>query len=98
MPEAALATQIETSPADDLAAWARLRNLACELTVELTLPNVKVRDLMRMQCGLVIDSRWEVSADVPIQVNGVLIAWGEFEVVAGRLAVRLTELAQPRSE
>ncbi len=98
MPETAAVTQLETSIADDSAAWARVRNLGCELTVELALPGIKVRDLMGYQSGWVIDSPWEVSADVPVLVNGVLIAWGEFEVVGGRLAVRITELAQPSEE
>jgi flagellar motor switch/type III secretory pathway protein FliN len=98
MPETAAAKQIETSPADDSAAWARVRTLACELTVELILPDVKVRHLIHLQNGLVIDSRWAVGADVPVRINGTLVAWGEFEVVAGRLAVRITELAQQRSE
>ena len=94
MPESAAVTQGETPAVDDSVAWARVRNLGCSLTVELALPDITVRDLMQMQGDTVIDSRWEVSADVPLLVNGVLIAWGEFEVVGGRLAVRITELAQ----
>jgi flagellar motor switch/type III secretory pathway protein FliN len=34
-----------------------------------------------------------VSGDVPLWVNGQVIAWCEFEVVHERLGVRLTELA-----
>ncbi len=98
MPETAAVTQLESSLVDDSAAWARVRKLACDLTVDLSLPEIRVCDLMRMQSGWIIDSQWEVSADVPLLINGVLIAWGEFEVVAGRLAVRITELAQPATE
>lgn len=94
MPETAAAPQVETSLADHSAAWARARNLACELTVELALPGIRVRDLVSMRTGTVIESHWQVSADVPLLVNGVLLAYGEFEVVVGRLALRLTELAQ----
>ncbi len=93
MPETAAATQSETPASGSPGAWARVQSLACDLTVELALPEVRVRDLMQMRPGWVIDSSWEVSADVPMRVNGVLIAWGEFEVVAGRLAVRMTELS-----
>jgi flagellar motor switch/type III secretory pathway protein FliN len=85
--------QPTTSPAEPPAAWAGVQGLACELTVDLALPGVKVRDLMRMERNMVIDSHWQLSADVPIRVNGELIAWSEFEVVGQRLAVRVTELA-----
>jgi flagellar motor switch/type III secretory pathway protein FliN len=93
MPESAAAPQPETSTSETSAAWKRVQDLSCELTVDLSLPGLKVRDLMRMGKDLVIDSQWQVSSDVPLRVNGELIAWGEFEVVGNRLAVRLTELA-----
>lgn len=96
MPEVAATSQKEAFAQEDLPGWARVRNLVCELTVELPLPNTTVRDLTRMEKGWVIDSRWAVGADVPMRINEVLIAWGEFEVVAGRLALRITELAQPQ--
>jgi len=75
------------------ADWTRVHGLRCELAVELAVPGVKVRDLMSMRSGTVINSRWQLSADVPLRVNGELIAWSEFEVVGKKLAVRITELA-----
>jgi len=32
------------------------------------------------------------STDIPLQVNGMLMAWTEFEVVGERLAARITDL------
>jgi flagellar motor switch/type III secretory pathway protein FliN len=40
----------------------------------------------------VINSHWRVGTDIPLRLNGELIASGEFEVVGNNLAVRLTEL------
>jgi flagellar motor switch/type III secretory pathway protein FliN len=93
MSESASAAQSQTDTAETSAAWTRVQGLSCELTVDLPLPGMKVRDLMQLGKDLVIDSRWQVSSDVPMRVNGGLIAWGEFEVVGDRLAVRMTELA-----
>jgi flagellar motor switch/type III secretory pathway protein FliN len=73
--------------------WAGLHGLPCELTVDLPLPGFTVGDLLRLAKSSLIDTHWSISADVPLRVNGELIAWCEFEVVRSNLAVRLTELA-----
>ena len=72
--------------------WARVQDMACDLTVELTVPGFRVRDLIQLQKRAVIDTHWPVGNDVPLRLNGELLAWCEFEVVENRLAVRLTEL------
>ena len=74
-------------------AWDRYARLQCEFTVEVPLPSVKLADLLDLKVGSVIDSRWKVGTDIPARVNGVVIAWSEFEVVSGKLAVRVTDLA-----
>ena len=73
-------------------AWAQALLLPCTLTVDLVLPGFTVRDWLQLNRESVIDSRWQVTADVPLRVNGVLIAWVEFEVVNDHRAVRITEL------
>jgi flagellar motor switch protein FliN len=93
MAQTAAAPQPDSSANEPPADWSSVHGLICELTVELALPGVRVRDLMGMQRDIVIDSHWQLSADVPLRVNGELIAWSEFEVVGKRLAVRVTELA-----
>ena len=52
-----------------------------------------VADLVQLERGRIIATHWTVGQDVPLRINGALIAWSEFEVVQNRLAVRLTELA-----
>ena len=80
--------------ADPLAdSWRRVEPLPCLLMVEIPVPGFTVADLVHLERGRIIASRWTVGQDVPLRVNGELIAWSEFEVVQNRLAVRLTELA-----
>jgi len=73
--------------------WRPVLALPCQLSADLPLPEFKVRDFLKLKPGSVISSRWLVTLDVPVQVNGVVIGWGEFEGSNGRLAVRVTELA-----
>jgi flagellar motor switch protein FliN len=93
MAAAGPAPQPEAKPQAEPDPWAHVLKLPCLLTVELPLPEFTVGTLMHLQQGMVIDSHWNVSDDLPLRINGELIAWSEFEVVANRLAVRLTELA-----
>jgi len=100
MSESAAATRAETKLAasampDKKAharSWDAVLGLRCDLSIEVPLPGFKVYDLSRLRPQMVIASQWRVGDDVPLRVNGQLIAWSEFEVVRGRLAVRITEL------
>jgi flagellar motor switch/type III secretory pathway protein FliN len=73
--------------------WRPLLGLACDLTVDLPLPDFRVADFLQLHPGSVISTRWRLTRDVPLRANGVLIAWVEFERSGTRLALRLTELA-----
>jgi len=73
--------------------WGQVKNLACELTVDIGLTDFKVGDVLKLGRQTVVNTLWQVGRDVPLRVNGVLIGYGEFEVVKNHLAVRLTELA-----
>lgn len=84
------------SPRPEPAAaepWARVESLPCLLTVEIPVPAFTVADLVHLAPGRIIATRWIAGQDVPLRINGELIAWSEFEVVEDRLAVRITELA-----
>jgi flagellar motor switch/type III secretory pathway protein FliN len=80
----------ETPAADP---WARVEALPCLLTVEIPVHGFTVSDLVHLDRGRIIATRWTVGQDVPVRINGELIAWSEFEVAQDHLAVRLTELA-----
>jgi len=73
--------------------WQCVLALPCQLTVDLPLTNFTVADFVKLRSGSVVATAWRVSRDVPLRVNGTLIAWAEFEGSGNRLAVRLTELA-----
>jgi flagellar motor switch/type III secretory pathway protein FliN len=68
-------------------------DLRCELTVDLAIPDFKIADLLKLRQGAVVDACWRLGQDVPLRLNGTLVALIEFELVVDRLAVRLTELA-----
>ncbi|HME12767.1 MAG TPA: FliM/FliN family flagellar motor C-terminal domain-containing protein [Candidatus Acidoferrum sp.] len=91
---AIVTTAKETPPpvaADDL--WTEAGYLRCTLSVDLPLRLFTVRDLLQLEPGAILESNHVNGADVPVVVNTQLIAWAEFEVVAQRIAVRVTELA-----
>jgi len=80
-------------PRLDEARWRPVLRLSCRLTVDVPLPGFKVKDLLELRAGSVITTGWRVNRNIPVRVNGTLIAWGEFEGAKGRLAVRVTDLA-----
>lgn len=88
-----IAADEKFGPANPSDKWMAVKDLACYLTVDLPLPGFRVADLMELGARTVIDTHWPVGNDVPLRMNGELLAWCEFEVVENRLAVRLTELA-----
>jgi flagellar motor switch/type III secretory pathway protein FliN len=90
--EAKLAASATPDKKAHARSWDSVLGLRCELSIEVPLPGFKVYDLSRLRPQMVIASQWRVGDDVPLRVNGQLIAWSEFEVVRGRLAVRITEL------
>jgi flagellar motor switch protein FliN/FliY len=93
-PAAASPVASGDAAADPLAeSWRRVEALPCLLTIEIPVPGFTVADLVHLERGRIIATRWTVGQDVPLRVNGELIAWSEFEVVQNRLAIRLTELA-----
>jgi flagellar motor switch/type III secretory pathway protein FliN len=94
MPESAAVLKKEPQAVDTASTqnWLHALELQCALTVEIPLPGFTVRDLSNLQPQAVIPSQWHVGEDVPLRINGQLIAWSEFEVARNQLAVRITEL------
>ena len=90
MAAAAAPAKIEVPSADP---WTRVESLPCLFSVEIPVPNFTVGDLVSLCVGRLVDTRWTVGEDVPLRINGVLIAWSEFEILNNHVAVRLTELA-----
>ena len=66
--------------------------LPVEVDVAIPLRGFRVRNLLALDTGTVIESQWIQGEDVPLGSGDVQLAWSEFEVVDTKLAVRLTRL------
>ncbi len=67
--------------------------LPCTLALDVPLVSFTVETLLKLAPGTVLESSCHQSMDIPLRVNGLLVAWTEFEVVGERLAARITDLA-----
>ncbi len=63
------------------------------LVVAVPVRDFRVRQLLRISPGEVIETLWGHGEDLPLGSGDVQLAWSEFEVVDTRLAVRITRLA-----
>ena len=70
----------------------RLSGVELTVTVELGRATMKVRDLLRLGEGSVLELDRTADAPVDILVNGRVIASGEVVVVGDELGVRITSL------
>ena len=77
---------------DSASVWAAAQNLPCHLRIELQATGFTVRDLLQLEPNSLLATACRQSSNVPLSVNGKLLAWAEFEVFGNKLAVRLTEL------
>ena len=66
--------------------------LPVELEVAIPLRGFRVRTLLALQAGALVESQWLHGEDVPLGSSDVQLAWTEFDVVDTQLAVRLTRL------
>jgi flagellar motor switch protein FliN/FliY len=72
--------------------WPEALELPCQLCVVLEVPHFTIRDLLSLSVNSLVDSRRREGAHVPVRVNSIMVGWAEFDVIDGRLAVRLTEM------
>ena len=80
----------EEAPAKLAAPLARL---PVELDVAVPVREFRVRNLLALEPGQVIETRWANGKDMPLSAGEVQLAWSEFEVIDAQLAVRVTQLA-----
>jgi flagellar motor switch protein FliM len=72
---------------------ARVAGLPVELDVSVPVRDFRVRNLLALTPGDLIESGWGGGEDVPLAAGKVQLTWSEFEVVDTELAVRVTRLA-----
>jgi flagellar motor switch protein FliN/FliY len=67
--------------------------LPVELEVSVPVKDFRVRKLLALEAGSLVESRWKHGEDLPLSAGRVQLAWTEFELVETQLAARLTRLA-----
>lgn len=67
--------------------------LPVELDVAVPVRDFRVRNLLTLAQGQLVETQWSHGDDLPLSSGDVQMAWSEFEVVDTRLAVRITRLA-----
>jgi hypothetical protein len=71
----------------------QMAELPVEFDVCIPVRQFRVRNLLALQRGEVIETQWGHCDDLPLSAGDVQLAWSEFEVVDTRMAVRITRLA-----
>ena len=66
--------------------------LPVELEVAIPVRDFRVRNLLALEPGQVIETKWAHGEDMPLAAGAVQLAWSEFEVVDSQIAVRVTRL------
>ena len=85
--------QLSPQEDDAPALQSPVARLPVELDVAVPIRAFRVRHLLALAPGNIIESQWRNGEDVPLQSGEVQLAWSEFEVMDTQLAVRVTRLA-----
>ena len=72
-----------------------LENIEVKLTVEVGSTELKIRDLLRLNEGSVVELERLAGDPLDILANGVKIAKGEVVMVGERFGVRFSEIVDP---
>ena len=67
--------------------------LPCEVAAEIPVPGFSVGDLLELRVGAVVQTGFPDTSDVPLHVNRILFGLGQFELIEGQIAVRITEFS-----
>ena len=72
-----------------------LENIDVKLTVEVGNTEIKIRDLLMLNEGSVVELDRLAGEPLDILANGTMIAKGEVVMVGERFGIRLTEVVDP---
>ena len=72
-----------------------LENIDVNLTVEVGSTQIKIRDLLRLNEGSVIELDRLAGEPLDILVNNMIIAKGEVVMVGDRFGIRFSEIVSP---
>ncbi len=90
--QGAIAEQEVGDAAPDTRNLGMLLDVNLRVTVELGRTRLKIRDILNLSNGSVVELGKPASEPVDILVNGALLASGEVVVVDDSFAVRITKL------
>ena len=89
---------LDNAPTDGSQINAEvLQNISVTLTVEVGRAQIKIRDLMRLAQGSVVELDHIAGEPLDLLVNNTVVAQGEVVLVNERYGIRLTRVA-PASE
>ena len=72
-----------------------LENIEVKLTVEVGSTEIKIRDLLRLNEGSVVELERLAGEPLDILANGTKIAKGEVVMVGEKFGIRFTEVSDP---
>ena len=72
-----------------------LENIEVKLTVEVGNTEIKIKDLLRLNEGSVVELERLAGEPLDILANGTRIAKGEVVMVGEKFGIRFTEVADP---
>jgi flagellar motor switch protein FliN/FliY len=84
--------------ADGSATLGLLAQVPVRLSVEVGAASLRLRDVLSLEEGGVIELDRQADEPLDIKVNGTLIARGEIIVTDGRFGVRLVEIVAEGSD
>tara|TARA_B100000131_G_scaffold190473_1_gene183189 strand:- start:557 stop:928 length:372 start_codon:yes stop_codon:yes gene_type:complete len=91
-----VSTEEEKSERSSLENLRVLENIDVKLTVEVGGAEIKLRDLLRINEGSVIELERLAGDPLDILANGTIIAKGEVVMIGERFGIRFTEVADPK--
>jgi flagellar motor switch/type III secretory pathway protein FliN len=77
---------------EPIALSSPVARLPVEVDVSIPVREFRVRHLLTLEPGKLIETRWAHGEDMPLAAGDVQLAWSEFEVIDTQLAVRVTRL------
>ena len=86
--------QMETK-AEGIENLKVLENIDVELTVEVGRTEIKIRDLLRLNEGSVVELERLAGDPLDILINNTKIAKGEVVMIGERFGVRFGEIVDP---
>jgi flagellar motor switch protein FliN/FliY len=77
-------------------ALARFHDVPIELSVELDCKRMKIREILALEEGAVIQMNRSAGDNMSLLLHGVLVGYGEIVVIEDTIGVRITDILQER--